>query len=490
MKIAQVVHDRLGSGLDLNINWRRMGVFSAIVFMVIFNLIAIGYLGARYYYGQRFYPGTKVAGINIGGKTLEEAKSDIQSLGADNHKRELVMDIAGQVYQASPEELGIKFDWEKTLNNAYYQGRTGGLWQQSKFMVNAFSRGMSLPLQMAIDDERFNEYLTKIVGSTTKPPADAYIKVVDGQFVISQASQGVGVDKVKLAKLVVKTAQNCWKGSQWSKLVYQAHALAPEVTEDKLVSAKSQAESMVQTPINFTFDNHTITASTKDMAKWIAFSKEGGTYQPVVNKEEVEKYVAYLAKRIDLAPIDKKVSTKDGATLEEGKDGRALSRTKTSQDILNAMAGKGERTIAMQVDPRPFSTKTVFPPFNPGLYDGKYVEVNISNQMMYLWIGTEKVAEYRVSTGKWSTPTPLGTRYILDKSPRAFSKKFGLYMPFWNGLGGGYGIHELPEWPGGYKEGASHIGTPVSHGCIRLGVGPAQMVYNWADIGTPVYIHK
>jgi lipoprotein-anchoring transpeptidase ErfK/SrfK len=64
-------------------------------------------------------------------------------------------------------------------------------------------------------------------------------------------------------------------------------------------------------------------------------------------------------------------------------------------------------------------------------------------------------------------------------------------MPYWMAIvpGGKFGIHELPEWPGGYKEGANHLGTPVSHGCVRLGVGPAQTVYNWADIGTPVVVH-
>jgi lipoprotein-anchoring transpeptidase ErfK/SrfK len=54
---------------------------------------------------------------------------------------------------------------------------------------------------------------------------------------------------------------------------------------------------------------------------------------------------------------------------------------------------------------------------------------------------------------------------------------------------GKYGLHELPEWPNGYKEGASHLGIPVSHGCVRLGVGAAVRVFNWVEIGTPVVIY-
>jgi hypothetical protein len=126
----------------------------------------------------------------------------------------------------------------------------------------------------------------------------------------------------------------------------------------------------------------------------------------------------------------------------------------------------------------------------PGRFAGKYIDVDLTQQKLCQIESNAIIACYTVSTGKPSTPTPVGTRYIQDKNPRAWSSPYGLWMPWWNGMGEGYGIHELPEWPSGYKEGENHLGTPVSHGCVRLGVGPAEVVYNWADIGTPVYIHK
>ncbi len=98
---------------------------------------------------------------------------------------------------------------------------------------------------------------------------------------------------------------------------------------------------------------------------------------------------------------------------------------------------------------------------------------------------------YLVSSGKRGMGTPIGEHAIYNKFPRAYSKAYGLYMPYWMAIvpDGKMGLHELPEWPGGYKEGANHLGTPVSHGCVRLGVGPAKIVYDWADIGTPVIVY-
>ncbi len=122
---------------------------------------------------------------------------------------------------------------------------------------------------------------------------------------------------------------------------------------------------------------------------------------------------------------------------------------------------------------------------------GRYIDITLSNQVMVLFEDGKPIDAYLVSSGKRGMDTPKGSFTIRNKSPRAFSKTYGLYMPNWMAIEptGKFGIHELPEWPSGYKEGASHLGIPVSHGCVRLGVGPARRVFDWTDLGTPVIVH-
>lgn len=124
--------------------------------------------------------------------------------------------------------------------------------------------------------------------------------------------------------------------------------------------------------------------------------------------------------------------------------------------------------------------------------EGKYIDINLESQIMTIFENSELLDAYMISSGKRGFETPQGNFKIHNKVPRAWSKKYGLFMPNWMAIvgSGAFGIHELPEWPGGYKEGANHLGTPVSHGCVRLGVGSAERVYNWAEIGTPVVIHS
>jgi lipoprotein-anchoring transpeptidase ErfK/SrfK len=127
----------------------------------------------------------------------------------------------------------------------------------------------------------------------------------------------------------------------------------------------------------------------------------------------------------------------------------------------------------------------------PKRVEGKYIDIDIAQQRMTLFQDGRAIQSHLISSGKRGMDTPKGEFSIHNKAPRPWSKTYGLYMPYWMAItaDGKFGIHELPEWPSGYKEGANHLGHPVSHGCVRLGVGNAREVYDWTDTGTVVIVH-
>jgi len=120
----------------------------------------------------------------------------------------------------------------------------------------------------------------------------------------------------------------------------------------------------------------------------------------------------------------------------------------------------------------------------------KRIEINTGAQELSYFLGGIRMGKFSVSSGKPSMPTPKGNYKIINKHPKAWSGSYGLWMPYWMGLGTGkFGLHELPIWPNGYREGENHLGKAVSHGCVRLGIGSAEFLYNWSEIGTEVFIY-
>jgi len=123
------------------------------------------------------------------------------------------------------------------------------------------------------------------------------------------------------------------------------------------------------------------------------------------------------------------------------------------------------------------------------------LEITLADQMMYAKFGDLKVWSMRISSGASDTPTPRGDYEILSKQELRIGGKWPHYrMPYfqmWDSRG--YGIHALPylATDGGtfWSEALTHIGTPVSHGCIRTLPEDAETVYGFTDIGTVVWIH-
>jgi len=141
-------------------------------------------------------------------------------------------------------------------------------------------------------------------------------------------------------------------------------------------------------------------------------------------------------------------------------------------------------------DGTPRATEDLTWSISAKIVKGKYIDIDLTHQVMSIFKDGLRQGSYKVSSGKRGMETPTGTFKILSKGRKPWSAKYGLYMPWYMGFTTkGHGIHELPEWPSGYKEGANHLGIPVSHGCVRLGVGPAKLIYDFSDRGTPVVVH-
>lgn len=259
---------------------------------------------------------------------------------------------------------------------------------------------------------------------------------------------------------------------------------------DEVEKTLSRFQAVSNTKLVFKHETATFEPDQKTIAFWLDVGNDAsGNLLLYVNEEKIAEYLKPLSKKLGIAAKPKLIDP-DGVVIDKGQDGRKLDEQKTIEDIKLALSG-GNGEITLLTTTAPAGEKRVAKAFTPGLYEGKYIEVNLTSQTLYQFEGQNLIASRRVSTGKWSTPTPIGTFSINNKTPRAYSQKYALYMPYWMAFNGSsYGLHELPEWPGGRKEGEAHLGTPVSHGCIRLGVGEAQQVYDWADLGTPVVIRK
>ncbi|HEY8859625.1 MAG TPA: L,D-transpeptidase family protein, partial [Gaiellales bacterium] len=109
----------------------------------------------------------------------------------------------------------------------------------------------------------------------------------------------------------------------------------------------------------------------------------------------------------------------------------------------------------------------------------KHMEVHKARQVLLLIgkLGHVKRAIH-VSTAGPGHFTPVGIFHIYSKQIMSWSNLFDVWLPYADYFTGGYAFHEYPDVPG----------EPVSHGCIRIADGDAQVVWKFATLGTRVTI--
>lgn len=136
------------------------------------------------------------------------------------------------------------------------------------------------------------------------------------------------------------------------------------------------------------------------------------------------------------------------------------------------------------------------PKTNGELHD-VYLEIVKSQQRLYRFENGELVKTYIISTGlTWETPS--GEFEVLGKQKMTISYFGSWYMPNYLPIGTVYGyrfgFHAIPYHLDGngniYSRDPNTMGSPATGGCIQLTNEDSLELFDWAEIGTPVYIYE
>jgi hypothetical protein len=106
------------------------------------------------------------------------------------------------------------------------------------------------------------------------------------------------------------------------------------------------------------------------------------------------------------------------------------------------------------------------------------IVVSIKEQLMHVHRRGVRIGVSTVSTGKKGHDTPLGVFTILQKREEHVSSIYGSEMPFMQRL----------TWTGIALHAGALPGYPASHGCVRMPLKFAELVFGATRLGTPVVI--
>jgi len=461
-----------------------LSIISVLLICLLTGAILFSYQQA---YAGKIYRNVYFADLDLSGMTRKEAETALTSKLQEVLNQEITIKTSAQTVSARLVATGFSFNVTDIIDNSYQIGRQGDFFETIFGTSRTLFERKTVSAQPIIDQAKYDAFVKVIVGQLNHDPVDASLTIQNGKIVEIESQNGQAVDTSGLDdKLVASASQG------QTTLVLDLVAVPAAVENEDFTTAKKQATDYLAKSITFTYNGKTYKPSPADIGNWIEFQNNNGQYYASLSDSNIKTYLTNIAKNFEVKKVDRKVNASTNEVISEGTEGLYLDKDGALAALKQQMASAAAPVIALATYAQAPAEVKVFPNegFVAGRFEGKYIDIDLTTQQLCRVEGPTLIDCFTVSSGKASMPTPTGTYNIQNKNPRAWSAKYGLWMPFWQAFSGAYGIHELPEWPGGYKEGEAHLGTPVSHGCVRLGVGSAETVYNWTEIGTPVYIHK
>lgn len=123
----------------------------------------------------------------------------------------------------------------------------------------------------------------------------------------------------------------------------------------------------------------------------------------------------------------------------------------------------------------------------------KRIVIDLTNETLYAYDGAAVFMQQPISTGLELTPTQKGTYWVYRKLPDSYMQgpTLGFSDQFFDLPGvpwvlyfntNGSAIH------GTYWH--NNFGQIWSHGCVNLPPDQAKLLYEWADLGTPVIVQN
>lgn len=141
------------------------------------------------------YPGVHVAGVDVGGKSLDQARAQLAPLRLAAMGRSLAVVAGGQRWAVTPEALGLRLNLEDRLRQAYALGREQDALDRYSTQLDLVLHGRDLSLVGNYDSDILRAFVQRIAISVFRPAQSAVVTLANAHAALSiHAANGQKLD--------------------------------------------------------------------------------------------------------------------------------------------------------------------------------------------------------------------------------------------------------------------------------------------------------
>ncbi|MCG2697696.1 peptidoglycan binding domain-containing protein, partial [Candidatus Parcubacteria bacterium] len=328
---------------------------AAIVFFIACLITASLYFIFEKKYQNKIYPGVWIGEINLGGKTVEQAKSlineeinNINQSGITFYYEKNKAPIMPTIISTESDFAYqiINFDSEKSVDQAYNLGRDKDFFSNLNNKINCLIRKRAISLSFSMNEEEIKKILIENFSEFEIPAENAklILKEQNNQFFVNGETLGKIINYEKALELLKINLSKL----NSSPIQLSTKTDYPEIYEKDCLNIEAKAKNILSlAPIILVFQDKQWEADKEQLAQWLSLTinSEADDQNSVdvgLNKNMVEQFLKEkIAPDINQEPINAKFEIKDGrvAEFQASRDGIKLkiedSFAKINSGLIN-----------------------------------------------------------------------------------------------------------------------------------------------------------
>ena len=446
---------------------------------IILGIILIIYLAGSLFFRNHFYIRSKVNGVGASFRTAQSTYDKIIN-SADKYTISFIDADGNVINEVSSSELGVGVNYDESEVQTLLDSQSGFNWVLRLFVPAEYytATGNSYDATKVTAVASSLDFSNQ---SSTTESQDATIQFDGEKFVIVDEVYGDKITEEGVEEAIIyavenlQTEINLADGTCYEK----PSVLASDANIQKAVDVLN---NYMDTDIHYDLGEgitEEIPADTK--ATWFTWDD---SFNVSFDRDAIGEYVNSMGDKYNTYGKKKEFTTTSGETIEvpAGSFGWRIAYDGEIDAIIANLEGGEDVT-------RDFTYLYYGTSHGEHDYGNSYVEVNLTEQHVYVYKDGEMVFDTDCVSGKISANhgTHTGVYPIAYKQTDATLKgdNYESHVNYWMPFNMGEGLHDA-TWRSSF--GGTIYKTGGSHGCVNLPLSAAEQIYNIVEAGWPVIV--
>ena len=466
-------------------NRKKVIIIVASVVSVLV-LLCGAYFGLAGYYSERFCYGTWINGIYCTGKTVEEVNAEL--VAASSYDEITVIDRHDSEYVVVLDEIEYGMDYTSALKEIK-AGQAWLEWIRYYFEEQKHSIMPDVTFSEDLLAEKLDgaDHMHKEVFSYRNR---AEIVLTENGYVLQDHTINQIVP-IKVCEAVENALHELRQTVYLEEEQGCYYTMEPKQETRDTYKLWNDIFAFQNFELTYILGDREEVIDASVVSGWIMKDENTGEFikdeagELVLDEAKVMEYVVGLGEKYDTVNKPREfMSTRgDLVTIEKSTYGNDIDEEKEGALLIEDFR-EGRSGISRE----PVYDKKAW---SQGANDigNTYIEVDMTEQMLYYYVDAEIVLETPVVTGNmrrgWDTPAVVCSIYGKARNRVLRGATYATFVYYWMPVYGNIGLHDA-TWRRSFGE--DIYMTDGSHGCINMPKDKASELYGMVEMGTPVVL--